>query len=342
MNTPPAATRAALQDRRARPRHGRAWLLALAACLAAPWHDGRAADAYPARPVKLIIPFPPGGSNDIVGRLIGNQLGERLGQAVVIENTGGAGGSIGTGMAAKSAPDGYTLLLISVAYTFNSSLYKNLPYDPARSFTPVALLASGPVAMTVYPGLPVNNLRELIALARQKPGQLLYASAGVGSFQHLASELFRIQTGTDIVHVPYKGGGPATMDVMGGHAQINMGALVQALPHIRAGKLKALATSGPKRSPMLPEVPTAAEAGLPGYEATNWWGVLAPAGTPAPVVARVNQEINAILALAETQKRFLGEGTEVEPQSPAQFGKLIDTETVKWAGVVKAANIKAE
>jgi tripartite-type tricarboxylate transporter receptor subunit TctC len=298
--------------------------------------------AYPERPVKLIIPFPPGGSNDIVGRLIGVHLGERLGQAVVIENTGGAGGTIGTGMAAKAAPDGYTLVLISVAYTFNNSLYKTLPYDQAKSFAPVALLASGPVAMTVYPGLPVNNLKELIALAKAQPGKLLYASAGVGSFQHLASELFRIQTNTDIIHVPYKGGGPATMDVMGGHAQINMGALVQALPHIRSGKLKALATSGLKRTSMLPDVPTAAEAGLPGYEATNWWGVLTPAGTPAPIVARLNQEINGILGLPETQKRFLSEGTEVEPITPAQFSKLIEVETVKWAKVVKSANIKAE
>ena len=310
------------------------------AAIAAPCTSAFA--AWPERPVKLIIPFPPGGSNDIVGRMMGHQLAEKIGQAVVVENTGGAGGTIGTGNAAKAQPDGYTLVLISVAYTFNSSLYKTLPYDPAKSFTPVAMLASGPVAMTVYPGLPVNNLKELIALAKQKPGTLLYASAGVGSFQHLASELFRIQTGTDIVHVPYKGGGPATLDVMGGHAQINMGALVQALPHIRTGKLKALATSGAKRSSMLPDVPTAAEAGLPGYEATNWWGILVPAGTPAAIVTKLNTDINAILAQPETQKRFLTEGTEVDPMSAAQFARVISTDTVKWAKVVQSANIKPE
>jgi tripartite-type tricarboxylate transporter receptor subunit TctC len=327
-----------LQDplRKGASKIAAALAVGLAACA------GGAQAAYPDHPVKLIIPFPPGGSNDIVGRMMGNQLAEKLGQAVVVENTGGAGGTIGTGNAAKAQPDGYTLVLISVAYTFNSSLYKTLPYDPAKSFTPVAMLASGPVAMTVYPGLPVNNLKELIALAKAQPGKLLYASAGVGSFQHLASELFRIQTGTDIVHVPYKGGGPATLDVMGGHAQINMGALVQALPHIRTGKLKVLATSGAKRSSMLPDVPTALEAGLPGYEATNWWGILAPAGTPAAIVNKLNGDINTILAQPDTQKRFLTEGTEVEPMSAAQFTKIIETDTVKWARVVKSANIKPE
>ena len=298
-------------------------------------------DVYPSRPVKLIIPFPPSGSNDIVGRMVATQLSERLGQQVVIENRGGAGGTIGTDLAAKASPDGYTLLLISVAYAFNTSLYKRIPYDAERAFAPVALLATGPVALAVYPGLPVNSVGELIALAKAQPGKLTYASAGVGSFQHLACELFRLQAGIDIVHVPYKGGGPATMDVIAGHAQISPGSLIQAIPHIRAGKLKVLGTSGAKRSPLLPDVPTIAET-LPGFDATNWWGILVPAGTPQPIVDRLHKELGIVLASSETERRFRAEGAEVVQMSPVAFGNLIASETAKWARVVKQAGISAE
>jgi len=296
---------------------------------------------YPSKPVRLIIPFPPGGSNDIVGRMMAAQLTERLGTQVVVDNRGGAGGIIGTETAAKSAPDGHTLLLISVAYAFNPSLYK-LSYDPVKAFAPVATLGTGPNVLAVFPGLPAKSVKELIALAKQKPGQLNYAAAGVGTFQHLSSELFRIMAGVDFVAVQFKGGGPATIDVIAGHTQISMGSLIQTLPYIHSGRLRALGTGGSKRAAILPEVPTIAEAGVPGYEANNWWGILAPAGTPPAIVNRLHTELSAILTSAETQKRFSAEGAEVVRMAPAEFGRFVVAETAKWARVVKEAGIRAE
>jgi len=318
------------------------WLRRAVALLLVTLASVAAAQSYPTRPVRLIIPFPPGGSNDIVGRMIAAQLGERLGQQMVVDNRGGAGGTIGTELAAKSQADGYTLLLISTAYAFNTSIYKKLPYDPAKSFVPVALLGSGPGVLVVNPALPVNSVADLIALAKERPGKLNNASAGIGSFQHLASELFRIQAGIQWLHVPYKGGGPAMMDLIGGQADASVGSLIQMLPHIRSGKLKALGTTGAKRSPVLPDVPTVAEAGVPGYEATNWWGFLAPAGTPPAIVERLHQEVAAVQASAETKRRFDTEGAEALQMSPAEFGAFIAAETAKWARVVKEAGISAE
>jgi tripartite-type tricarboxylate transporter receptor subunit TctC len=297
---------------------------------------------YPSKPVRLIIPFPPGGSNDIVGRMMAMQLTERLGEQVVVDNRGGgAGGMIGTEVAAQAQPDGHTLLLISSAYTFNPALYK-LPYDPIKSFVPVAMLGTGPNVLTVFPGLPVNSVKELIVLAKQKPGQLNYAAAGVGSFQHLGSELFRIMTGVDIVCIQFKGGGPATIDVIAGHTQFSLGSLIQSLPYIRSGRLRAVGTGGSKRSPALPDVPTIAEAGVPGYEANNWWGMIAPAGTPPAIVDRLHKELSAILASAETQKRFESEGAEAAQKAPAEFRTFIAAEIVKWGRVVKEAGIRAQ
>jgi tripartite-type tricarboxylate transporter receptor subunit TctC len=292
--------------------------------------------------VKLIIPFPPGGSNDIVGRMVAAQLGERLGQQVVVDNRGGAGGTIGTGIAAKSAPDGYTILLVSVAYAFNPALYKQLPYDPAAGFTPIGMLATGPVVLTINPQLPFQTAQELIAEAKRKPGDLRFASAGVGSLQHLAAELFLREAGIDMLHVPYKGGGPATLDVVAGHAEVSIGSLIQNLPHIRNGGLRALAVSGAKRNPALPEVPSASEAGIPGWDAANWWGLVAPLGTPAPIVERLHQELDAVLAAEETKKRFETEGAEPLSMPPEAFGKYVSAEIEKWGRVVKAAGIKAE
>jgi len=320
----------------------RLWLRGSIALLLVAFAAVAAAQGYPTRPVRLIIPFPPGGSNDIVGRMIAAQLGERLGQTMVVDNRGGAGGTIGTELAAKAPADGYTVLLISTAYAFNTSIYKKLPYDPVKSFTPVALLGSGPGVLVVNPALPVNSVRDLIAFAKERPGKLNNASAGVGSFQHLASELFRIQAGIEWLHVPYKGGGPAMMDLIAGQADASVGSLIQMLPHIRSGKLKALGTTGVKRSPVLPDVPTVAEAGVPGYEATNWWGLLAPAGIPPAIVERLHQEVVAVQASAETRKRFETEGAEAVQMNPAQFGAFIAAETTKWARVVKEAGITAE
>jgi tripartite-type tricarboxylate transporter receptor subunit TctC len=300
------------------------------------------AQPYPSRPVRLIIPFPPGGSNDIVGRMAAAQLGERLGQPVVVDNRSGAGGTIGTEVAAKSPPDGHTLLLISTAYAFNTSIYKNLPYDPVGSFVPVAILGTGPAVLVVHPSLPVQSVQDLIALARQKPGQLNWAAAGVGSFQHLASALFKLQAGIDVVHVQYKGGGPAMMDLIAGHADVSMGSLIQMLPHIRSGRLRALGTTGAKRSAVLPDLPTIAEAGVPGHEASNWWGILAPAGTPPAVVERLNRELSAIALSPETKKRFETEGAEGLQMTPTELAKFIGDETAKWARVVKEAGIGAQ
>ncbi len=302
-----------------------------------------AGGVYPDKPVRLIIPFPPGGSNDIVGRLIGNQLSGRLGQQVVIDNRGGAGGMIGTEIAANSQPDGYTLLIVSVAFAYNPAIYKSrLKFDPAKSFTPVTILGTGPNALTVNPKLPIHSVKDLIALAKAKPGTLNYASAGIGSFQHLGAEMFKLMAGVNIVHVPFKGGGPAMADVMAGNTQITIGSLIQMMPHIRSGRLRVLGVGGAKRNPSLPDVPTIAEAGVPGYEANNWWGILAPAGTSAAIVKRLHTETAAILASAEIQKQFESQGAEAVNMSTAEFGKFIRTETAKWERVVKEAGIRAE
>jgi tripartite-type tricarboxylate transporter receptor subunit TctC len=312
-----------------------------AAGLALALSTAAAAQDYPAKPLRLIIPFPPGGSNDVVGRMIATHLGERLGKQVVVDNRSGAGGVIGTEIAANSPPDGYTLLVISIAHSVNPWLYR-LNYDPLKSFTPVGILASGPNVLAVNPALPVNSVKELVALAKQKPGDIQYASAGVGSFQHLGGELFKLEAGVDMLHVPFKGGGPAMIDVIGGHTKLVFSSLVQTTPHIKSGKLKALATGGTKRSPVLPDVPTVKEAGVPTYEAVNWWGIVAPAGTPQPIIEKVHKELTAVQASPEVQKQFSSEGAEIVQMSPAEFGAFMEKEMKKWERVVKEGNIKPD
>src|SRR5258706_1439910 len=299
------------------------------------------AQTYPNRPIRLIVPFPPGGSNDIVARMLATQLGEKLGQSVVIENKGGAGGVVGTDMVAKAAPDGYTLLLISIAYAFGPALYKTLPYDPEASFAPITIVGRGPSALVVHPSVPVNTVQELVALAKAQPGKLNYASAGVGSFQHLSCALFVSQAGIDVVHVPYKGGGPAMADVMGGQAQIVMPSLIQVVPHIKSGRLKVLGTSGTKRSALLPDVPTIAET-VPGYESQNWWGLMAPAGTPQPIVERLYGAVSDVLQSKETGKRMEGEGAETVRMTPPEFGRFVSSELAKWSKIARDVGIKAE
>ena len=300
-----------------------------------------AADEYPNRPVRLIIPFPAGGSNDVVGRLVAHQLSAKLGQQVWVDNRGGAGGVIGTEAAANAAPDGYTLLIISIAHAVNPALYK-LSYDPIKSFTPVSILATGPNVLSVNPRLPVHSVNELIALAKQKPGELDYASAGVGSFQHLGGELFKLTAGVSIQHVPYKGGGPAMQDVISGHVKVIFSSLIQTTPFIQSGQLRALGTGGSTRSPVLPDVPTIAEAGVPGYEANNWWGVVAPAGTPASIVEKLHNDIRVVLTSPELQQQFAREGASSIEMSVAEFGKYMETEMVKWGRVVKESNIRVQ
>jgi len=299
------------------------------------------AQDYPAKAVRVIVPFAPGGSNDIVGRILAAHLTDRLGRQFVVDNRGGAGGLVGTEMVWKSAPDGYTILVISVAFPMNAAVYK-LPYDPMKAFTPVVLLGTGTNGFAVHPTLPVKNVKELIALAKARPGQLQYSSAGVGTFQHLSSEMFKSMAGVNILHVPYKGGGPATIDLIAGQVQMSIGSLIVILPHQRSNKIRIIATGGLKRAAALPDVPTVNESGVPGYEANNWWGVMAPAGTPDAVVRKLNTESNAVMALPETRKRLAAEGAESLNVTPEQFYKHIQGEITKWGKVTRDANIRAE
>jgi tripartite-type tricarboxylate transporter receptor subunit TctC len=292
------------------------------------------ADDYPNRPVRLIIPFPPGGSNDVVGRLVAKQLSEQLGQQVVVDNRAGAGGVIGTEVAAGAPADGYTLLIISIAHAVNPALH-TLPYDPIASFTPISILAGGPNVLVVNPELNVKSVRDLLALAKEKPGELNYASAGVGSFQHLGGELFKLMAGVNIVHVPYKGGGPAMQDVIGGTVKIMFSSLIQTTPFIKSGQLRPLGVGGARRSPVLPDVPTVAEAGVPGYVAENWWGIVAPAGTPAPIVETLYKAVQAALKSPELQAEFANEGAATVEMSTAEFGDYMKSESAKWTRVVK-------
>jgi tripartite-type tricarboxylate transporter receptor subunit TctC len=300
-----------------------------------------AAAEYPDHPIRLIIPFPPGGSNDVVGRLVANQLSETLGHKVFVDNRGGAGGVIGTEAAATAAPDGYTLLIISIAHAVNPSLYK-LSYDPIKSFAPISIMATGPNVLAVNPQLPVHSVKELVALAKEKPGELDYASAGMGSFQHLGGELFKLTAGVNLQHVPYKGGGPAMQDVIAGHVKIMFSSLVQTTPFIQSGQLRALGTGGAKRSAVLPDVPTIAEAGVPGYVADNWWGVVAPVGTPQPIIERLYRDIQTALKSPELQQAFAREGAVSVEMSTAAFAHYIESEIAKWAKVVKEGNIKPQ
>jgi tripartite-type tricarboxylate transporter receptor subunit TctC len=309
-------------------------LIALAGALA---H----AQSYPTKPVRLIIPFPPGGSNDVVGRVVAIQLGDRLGQSIVVDNRGGGGGTLGINAAAKAPADGYTLLLVSVGFPVSIALGA-MPADSLQWFVPVAPIGTGPSVLVVPASLPAHSVQDLIALAKAKPGALNAGSAGAGSFQHLATELFRLQAGIDIVIVQYKGGGPALTDTMAGQVQMNVGSVIQNLPHVRSGKLRALGIGGTARIAALPDVPTFAEAGLPGAEANNWWGLVAPLGTPAPVLKKLESEMAALLDSPETQKRFQLEGAEVLRVSPREFGQHMAAETVKWTRVVKDAGIKVE
>ena len=316
-------------------------LLLKAAALTLAFATAAAAQDYPTKPVRLIIPFPPGAINDTVGRMIATQLGTRLGKQVVVDNRAGAAGVIGTELAANAPKDGYTLLVVSLVNAVNPWLYK-LPYDPIKSFEPVAILASAPNVLAVNAELPVKSVKEFIALAKEKPGQLQYASGGIGSFQHLGAELFRLAAGVNMLHVPFKGGGPAMIDVLGGHTKVIFATTITALPHVRSGKLRVLGVGGRERSPALPDVPTIAEAGVPGYEAANWIGIVAPAGTPAAIVAKLHKEISAAVDSPEIQKQFSSEGVEAMRMSSAEFGDLAVKEMAKWERVVKEGGIKAE
>jgi tripartite-type tricarboxylate transporter receptor subunit TctC len=300
-----------------------------------------AAEDYPARSIRLIIPFPPGGSNDVVGRIIANQLGQKLGQQIFVDNRGGAGGVVGTDVAAKATPDGYTLLVISVAHAVDPWIYKET-FDPIKDFIPVGILATGTNVLTVNPKVPIHSVKELLDVAKDKPGFLNYGSAGIGSFQNLSGELFKLMANVDIQHVPYKGGGPAMLAVIAGEDQLMFSSIVQTVPNIQSGLLRPLATGGAKRSPILPDLPTIGESGVPGYVAADWWGILAPAGTPQPIVDKLHSAIEDVLQSDDTKKFLDQQGASPLLMSSAEFGKYIASEIDKWGPVVKKAGMKAE
>jgi tripartite-type tricarboxylate transporter receptor subunit TctC len=324
-----------------------ALLASTAALPASSGHAARAAGAadvqnYPVRPIRLIIPYPPGGPRDIQARLLGPRLTASWGQSIVIDNRAGASGIIGTDLAAKAAPDGYTLVMISSGFVTAPSLHAKLPYDPLRDFVAVAQLTSGPGLLVVNNALPVQSVKDLIAYARAHPGELNYGSAGNGVPSHLSMELLKMMTGTLLTHVPYKGMAPAMTDLLAGQIQVSLPTIPAALPHVQAGRMRALGVSGTRRSPAAPEIPTIAEAGIPGYASTNWYGIAAPAGTPAPIVERLNAEITRTLALPEVRAKLLAVGMEVETGSPAAFRAFLEAEVAKWARVVKATGVRLD
>jgi len=297
---------------------------------------------YPSRPVRLVVPFAAGGPNDIIARLVGGRLSEALGQPIVVENRPGAGGNIGTDFVAKAAPDGYTLLSAGPGSLIINPLLGSVPYDTARDFAPVSLMASAPNVLVVHPSLPAKSVKELIELARARPRHLNYASGGPGSTPHLSGALFAVMAGIDIVHVPYKGTGPASADLLGGQVQMAFFGIPPLLPHIRSGKLRALAVTGKRRSPELPEVPTVHEAALPGYEVSPWYGLLAPAGTSRAIITRLNAEVARVVRSAEMREKLASQGAEPGGGTPEDYAAAIRADTATWARVIKDAGIRGE
>lgn len=298
---------------------------------------------YPSKPVRVIVTFSAGGGTDMAARAIGQKLSEQWGQQFIIDNRAGAGGIIGTEIAAKSAPDGYTLLLASSSgLVINPLLSSKLPYDPVRNFAPVSLLAINPTILVVNSSLPVNNVKELIALAKAKPRSLNYASVGLGSPIHLAMELFKAMTGTDMVHVPYKGAGPAVTDLLGGQVQLMFNSMPSVLPHVKTGRLRALAVGSAKRAKTVPDVPTVAESGVPGFDAVTWFGIVAPAATPKAVIDKLNAGIARGLDDPELAQRLASQGSEVQGSTPAGLAKYMHDESERWRKVIKTAGIKSE
>ena len=304
---------------------------------------GASAQGYPGKPIKMIVPFPPAGSTDLSARAVAGKLQERLGQPVVIENKPGAGGNIGGEQAAKAPADGYTLFVGTVGTNaINASLYSKMPFDHQKDFAPVILLSKTPNVLVVNPSLPVNSVADLIKLAKAKPGELTFASSGVGTSIHMSGELFKSMAGLQMTHVPYKGSGPMLIDLISGQVHMAFDNLSAAIQHIKGGKLKALATTGSTRSPTLPDLPTVQEAGLAGYDSTSWNAIFVPAGTPREIVDRLNRELNAILSSAETRKFFADQGAESGGGTPEQLAALVRSETAKWSKVVKDSGAKAD
>lgn len=301
------------------------------------------AQSYPARPIRLVVPYPPGGSTDLVARVIGQKMGDAWGQQVIIDNRPGASGMIGNELVARSAPDGYTIVMGTIGpFAVNQALFAKMPYDPIRDFAPVTLTGNVTNLLVVHPSIPAKNVKELIALARARPGQLTFGSSGTGGAPHLAGELFKIMAKVDAVHVPYKGGGPAMTDLMGGQLSFSFASMPSSLPFAKSGRLRALAVSSAKRSAAVPEIPTVAESGLPGFVVTDWQGVLAPARTPPEIVNKLNAEVIRILALPDVKEKLSTAGMELVTDTPQEFANYIRSESDKWTQVVKRAGVKVE
>jgi tripartite-type tricarboxylate transporter receptor subunit TctC len=297
---------------------------------------------YPAKPIRVIVPYPPGGGTDVVARIVAEPLGAALGQPIIIDNRGGAAGNLGTDLAAKSSPDGYTILLTLSSHTINPKLYDKLPFDVERDFAPISLVALSPQILVAHPSVPANNVRELIALAKAEPGKLNFASVGTGSPGHIAGELFKLKTGVDMVHVPYKGGGPAVTDTLGGQVQLLFVTLPAAMQHVKAGRLKALAVTSDKRSLAAPDIPTIAESGVPDCVVNSWYGALAPAKTPPAIVAKLQAAFAKVLAMPEVKDKLFAQGAEAAPSSSADFERRIHDELKQWEYVIREAKIKVD
>jgi len=307
------------------------------------WLPNAGAQEYPTKPIRLVITYPPGGNTDLVGRALALKLGEFMGQQVVVDNRGGAGGVLGSMITAQSAPDGYTIMLgTSAGMVINPLLSRKLTYDPVKDFAPVSMVVIVPQLLVINPQLPVKNVRELIAFAKAKPGYLNAGSSGVGTPNHFGTELLKWLAGVDIVHVPYKGGAPALTDLLGGQIQMAFSSVPAVLPHIKAGRLVALGVGSAKRSPALPNIPTIAEAGVPGYEYTTWYGVFAPAKTPRTLIARLNAEIVKAMETPDIKDRFTALGGDPDPGTPEELRAYMANESAKWAKIIKAANIRVE
>ena len=316
--------------------------IGIAAALAALFTSFAGAQ-YPQKTIRVVVGFPPGGGTDVVARIIGAKLGELWGQTVVVDNRAGATGTIGADIVAKSPPDGYTLIMGHVnSHGIAPNLFKKLPYDAQRDFAMVAYVGYVPNVLVVHPTIPAKSVKELVAIAKARPGQLNYASSGIGSTQHLAGEMFKLSTGVNIVHIPYKGSGPAVVDLLAGHVVMNFDTMPPVLSHIRAGKMRALALTTPKRSPTLPDVPTMMESGLTGFSMTNWYGVMAPGKTPREIVTKLNAEINKIVMIPDQKSKLEEVGTQLDPMSPEQFAKFLESEIAKYAKLIKAANVTLE
>ena len=304
------------------------------------WISGACAQPWPSKPLRIIVPFAPGGSTDIFARLLGERMSHLLGQSVVIDNRAGAAGNIGADAVAKAAPDGYTLLMATTGVmSINQALYKNMSYDPARDLDPVVFVASITNVLIVASDSTLKSAADVLAMAKQSPGKLSFASSGAGSSTHMSAELFKAMAGVDLLHVPYKGSGPAMLDLIAGRVSLMFENMPGAVPHIKAGKVRALAQTGERRSPALAEIPTVAEAGVSGYESLSWSGIALPAGAPKEVMARLNREINAILAQPEMRQKLAEQGAEAVGGSPEAFARHVQRERDKWAGVVRAAGI---